>query len=1297
MKYTKRIAAFIICLFMIQNMVIIDSKSLECTPETTNSTIIESCVDYFEKKQTESDLWTVSGLDQTETITNILEYVYYYGFDISNEYFDKIIELIFTSDSYSFEKEISSVDTFAKVLLMDDLRDGDNIESFLDSQNPDGGFGLAKNYASDIIDTKLALKALADLGETEAMAKAAMYIASLQNDDGGFSYQKGLASNPELTAEIADIFGDCILKEQLMSYVLSDTLTALNGYLDENMPAIEDLETSDMPAVYQNFHTALYKLKTTGKYNVKPYYDLQAADGGVFDDPMATALFLELIVREQNALVASIDHITVTNDKGYAVAAFDTNENVNIGVVSDYETSKAFLKVSVETPSGNKITLDNDNLVWNTGDSEDGTYKVIAEVVRTSNQETVVSLAQTFRVERRLKIDDLSLSLSQSYSRIGDTDTVSVDATVSLENFSAETDDVAVRWNIVTDNEEVSSGSKEITDTELAEKTIKLCDFTPDTSAKRAYTITAELVYNGLVAVQASTNYFVSDMGVAIVTDVDKELLYETYDEATVSVKLRDERVVDLILTSSSNDESLITQFGDKLESIKESLEHLGYIVNLSSINTSYITSSDTFAWVEYDHPNFNTEKPYTKHIVYEGKDIKMLGYTSAPYKDFLFVPGENELQKVFTFDVQKDKTDWHSMNGGGFLFNTSIEDNKINGYYIILTEKGLKLFRIDNMDLQSFRNTKKQGDLLETFSLDDPKGEHHFIIKVENNFLSLWGSEKLIVDNYTLPLKCGNGYGPITSHKSHGCSQRSYFTFGNITMQTFSVESLSNVLETKNFVSPNSRYVLNLSDKALDNLETEADYAEISQKIMDKNITFIGLGNDTVETQYQNIISRIGDNVTYYDYDNIEMETPDSLEDYIVNREEVKRVKVDDTVIATDLVFKGTLHDGSEYTKTFDKLYAGEDLSFDILTENDDLTADTDAVVLDNVTLTYTDENGVRRVVASDRITLPVLAPASKIRNNVTTDKPQYNEYQDVVISDRIRNTFSTRTANDLTNIVTIFNSDGEAVEEFEILALPEIMVNGYFERKLTWNTADHAEGTYTVRSDVYDGDRLLSSSTADFTIHIVPEIKLEGDLTIAEKTYNISDTITVDMFVENVGRYALENAQKVVKIIDVETETVVYQYDAPLDLDVAQFDTDSITFVPEDDFSQLKGSSYLVTYEAVTEDGEVVPIASDGFDLEGIVRDVTIYFVDNTPQHWVHNSDAVMELVDNTSGHDHYDMVKIDDVTWAAVVPTSAYNITFNRLSPDKTTQWNSWSAGGRDSNDTYFAVIHEHGYWG
>ena len=532
---------------------------------------------------------------------------------------------------------ILNCDNLSCMLLINELQNEKDMDVFKGMQNADGGFGLFEGYASDIIDTKLALKTLADLGETKAMDKAAVYIASLQNDDGGFPYQPGLASNPELTAEIADILADCIIKKQSLSDTLSNTIDGLNEYLEANAKPINELSADNLSEVYQHFHTALFQLKTTGRYDVAPYYELQNEDGGVFDDPMATALFPELIVREQNTVVAKLDSITVTNDKGYSVSSFNKNENVNITVESEYEVEKAYMEISINAPSGETITLESENPVWNTGNYEEGTYTVKAEIKRSSNDETVAELMQTFRIEHKLAVDNISLSLSQSYSRLG-----------------------------------------------------------------------------------------------------DKEYLYESTDDAEISVKIRDERVVDLILTTSSNDTTLIKQYADKIEKIKKKLEKQGYIVNLCSVETSYLTAQDTFAWNEYDHPNYDVQSPYTKHIIYEEDNIKMTGYQYVPYKDFLLVPDNNNSQKIFTFDIQRDNTDWHSMYGGGFLFNTVIEDETISGYYILITSGGLRLYSLDKVNLNTFRNSSAAGTLLKTFPFSNLYEEHHIKIAADNHTLSL-------------------------------------------------------------------------------------------------------------------------------------------------------------------------------------------------------------------------------------------------------------------------------------------------------------------------------------------------------------------------------------------------------------------------------------------------------------------------------------------------------------------------------------------------------------------------------
>lgn len=117
-------------------------------------------------------------------------------------------------------------------------------------------------------------------------------------------------------------------------------------------------------------------------------------------------------------------------------------------------------------------------------------------------------------------------------------------------------------------------------------------------------------------------------------------------------------------------------------------------------------------------------------------------------------------------------------------------------------------------------------------------------------------------------------------------------------------------------------------------------------------------------------------------------------------------------------------------------------------------------------------------------------------------------------------------------------------------------------------------------------------------------------------------------------------------------------------------------------------------------------VIIIFNGSNINCIIRNVNadtdntetqvLYFIDNTAEKWISNDNAVIQLVDNTNGHISYYMNKTDDYVWSVNVPKSAINITFNRLDSDKKIQWNSWSAGGRDNNNTYYADGAEYGHW-
>lgn len=1195
MRIINKILAYIFVIISLVNSFGSTASAYESINEfQTYSDYLTNGVSYIQKERIPYLGWENFQYKEAVKIANILE-------NINDTLNNKTIQIIIDDIvNVEYDVDIYNNDDLAKYLLLETLHDEWAISQLKNVQNADGGFGIDKGYTSDIIDTKLALKALTDIGETEAMSNAAMYLSSLQNEDGGFGYQQGLSSNAYLTAEIADILVDTVNVNPVLSYYLEDTFTALDSYLDATFPALDTLSENGLDTVYHHFYTALYRLKRDGRYDVSPYYALQAEDGGVFDDPMATALYLELLVREQNALVAKLDRIAVTNDRGYAVSAFNSNENVNISVVSEYESDKAHLEVSIITPDGTVIPLDGENVVWNTADNADGEYTVRAEIIRTSNNETAVSLEKTFRIQHRLAVDSITLALSQPYSKVGDEDTVEVTAEFDISNFSEE-NLLSIAWS-VTDVSGVvfTENTVAVTEADVSMNSIVLGNFVPDTSERNAYIIRAELMSNDLQIAQTTTNYFVSDKSVAIAYDVNKDYLTEIDDSAEVTINLRDERVVDLIFTTASEDTALIDKHAAQIEAIKNKLETMGYVVNLSNVSTSYLSAKDSHQWIEYDHPGYDTQDGYTKHIVYDDMNIQMLGYRYDAYKDFLFVPDENNSQKIFTFDIQRDGSDWHSMYGGGFMFNTTIDENTISGYYVLISNNGLVLYELDSVNLESFRNNATLGKAIQTFPFNDVYAEHHIKIIANSSNVSLWDGEDIVIDSFELPNVHGNGYGPITSHKSHSCSQRSYFTFANITMQTIKGEKLLNVLDNYNFESDNSRYVISLSDTPIEDLDDKDVLNDVAQKIKEKNITFIGLGNENSIEQYQQITDLLSDNSSCYNYNDKTAMT--TIQNFIIETEEEKRVLNSDAVIATNLIITGELPDGTLFTEHFDVLHEGETISFIVPVELENLTSGIDAVLLKNIRLDYIDENNNARVKTLEQITLPVIGSVGKIISNISTDKMSYYEYEDVNIFDRIQNTSDIRAAKGLTNIITIVDPDGAAVAEYS-KSLPEIMTKSFAERVETWNTADYPEGKYTIISSVYDREVLVAESQTiiDVLSHELPQYELVGSLNASGKLFKADETIGITRYIENIGRYDIENGTILIKIIDAVNEIVVYEREEGLDLPIGTSNSISFSVVPANDFVSRRGKEYLITYEVITEDGQTIELPGDGFMLDG------------------------------------------------------------------------------------------------
>ncbi len=237
------------------------------------------------------------------------------------------------------------------------------------------------------------------------------------------------------------------------------------------------------------------------------------------------------------------------------------------------------------------------------------------------------------------------------------------------------------------------------------------------------------------------------------------------------------------------------------------------------------LTAETDYEWDRYDHYDFEQVYGPTleQHIEMNETDITMRGYTEVPFKDFLLTHENNSTdssvhwaRKILSFNIDRDEADWHTLEGGGFLFDVTIRDTPVlpnddtadpdatvdeaagtEGYLtahcVLVTSSGLRLFELRDVDIALFRDGKlgrisDVGERLGEYSYDigDVTAEHSISINIRKGSMetiTILDGYDIIVENLEVNRLYGDDYGPITSHDSHCCEQESWFTFSDIQM----------------------------------------------------------------------------------------------------------------------------------------------------------------------------------------------------------------------------------------------------------------------------------------------------------------------------------------------------------------------------------------------------------------------------------------------------------------------------------------------------------------------------------
>ncbi|MDD6401478.1 MAG: hypothetical protein PUG10_07715, partial [Lachnospiraceae bacterium] len=367
----------------------------------------------------------------------------------------------------------------------------------------------------------------------------------------------------------------------------------------------------------------------------------------------------------------------------------------------------------------------------------------------------------------------------------------------------------------------------------------------------------------------------------------------------TATVSLEKAKKADLVFTVGECSDEQLAIYNQKAEELRGVLEAQGVDARIETVSTKLLTAQDAFDWKEFTHTDYGYN-----HIKYTENGISMIGNYYYPVRDFLYVSSDNSGKKTFSFDLQRDRTDWHSMEGGGFLFNSTVDEanNTIKGFCVLAANGQLKLIKLDCKNLYGFRNTsygmtQNAGQLLTSVPFSNVYDTHHLEVVVESNTVPVWDGDTLKIDSFVLPENdYGYGFGPITCHKRHCCSQLSYFTFNNIKMETMDGASLSDIVNGYDWRTDAERYVFNLSNKAVPELMTEEEIADTAAALLKTDTKFIGIGNENNENQYRKLINAIDGEGIYHSCEDLNSDMND-IEDIIVRAVNAKDYSIKDMI----------------------------------------------------------------------------------------------------------------------------------------------------------------------------------------------------------------------------------------------------------------------------------------------------------------------------------------------------------------------------------------------------------------
>ncbi len=596
---TKRFFALLLMVGMFVTLIFCFSSSAEAA---TQEDAIDKAVNWLKSNQNESGNWgnsDVSFLDTSEVAAYLTK---------NNDLSDNLQK----SAAWMEKLELLNNDVASRILPY--LGESDKYSSvkytIKNSQNSDGGWGIAEGYESDVLDTSIVLNSLVNDEniDVDILKRAVSYIISTQNSNGSWSLNDSDDATISLTAQAAITLNLFQTKTNLTSNELQTSLRKAGEYLVsvQNEDKTWGTDEASIADTLLSYRAVLSTIGLDAVNTVdSSILNVQNPDGSWYESPYITALAITAIKERMDMPSAEINSIKLyrnTSDTKTECYSFNAYETFEIQIDSTYNNLDANLLYFIKDKDGKveQIYLKGEP-VWDTSNSLPGTYLVVVAVQDSKTGKIITSSERNFDIAETTKINSATVSLDVDATTTGSA--VNVNVQTAISNASNIKKQLKIK-TVVLDGEQEVFSSERLVELEASSQisNFDVLTFSPNVDAVKDYVVRLQVFDGETILTEGQSVFKVLALPpttrVDVAQSLDKKIIYPRQDSVLATFKLKGEG----ILLPKRDSETLQTTVNSSTES-KENKDYIQYVVGSDGRFTVGTTIGNP------DNPNDDNKK----------------------------------------------------------------------------------------------------------------------------------------------------------------------------------------------------------------------------------------------------------------------------------------------------------------------------------------------------------------------------------------------------------------------------------------------------------------------------------------------------------------------------------------------------------------------------------------------------------------------------------------------------------------------------------------------------------------